>query len=68
MTRAHLREPTLAEVQVQFPHWDCSRGINTLYYAQHDTTGQRVCGEDPLDLRDQIKAAEARHSYGTSFS
>ena len=61
-----VREPTLAQVQAQFPHWDCTRGINRLYYARHTTTGEQVTGEDPLDLRDQIKAAEARHSYATS--
>jgi len=26
--------------------------------------GRLTSGEDPLDLRDQIKAAEARNSYG----
>jgi hypothetical protein len=66
VTGDHLREPTLAEVQAQFPHWDCARGINGLYYARHESTGRQVSGEDPLDLRDQIKAAEARHSYDTS--
>ena len=59
-------EPTLAQVQAEFPHWDCTQGINRLYYAVHTATGQQMCGEDPLDLRDQIKAAEARRSYTTS--
>jgi hypothetical protein len=57
-------EPTLADVQTEFPSWHCSRGISGLYYAQKETTGQQVSGEDPLDLRDQIKAAQARHAYG----
>jgi hypothetical protein len=65
VTEGQPREPTLAQVQAEFPHWDCAQGINRLYYARHATTGQQVSGEDPLDLRDQIKAAEARHSYGT---
>jgi hypothetical protein len=61
-------EPTLAQVQVEFPQWACTRGINRLYYAKHASTGQQVAGEDPLDLRDQIKAAEARHRYSASCS
>jgi len=65
VTEGQLREPTLAQVQAEFPHWDCARGINRLYYARHTTTGRQVSGEDPLDLRDQIKAAEARHSHDT---
>jgi hypothetical protein len=59
-------EPTLAQVQAEFPHWSCTRGINGLYYARHTGTGQQVAGEDPLDLQDQIKAAEERHRYGAS--
>jgi hypothetical protein len=56
-------EPTLAEVQQEFPAWRCARGISELYYAQHAATGTQVTGEDPLDLRDQIKAALARHAF-----
>jgi hypothetical protein len=56
-------EPTLAEVQREFPAWRCARGISELYYAQHTATGTQVTGEDPLDLRDQLKAAEARHAF-----
>jgi hypothetical protein len=66
MTGVPAREPTLAQVQAQFPHWRCTRGINRLYYAEHTTTGQRVTGEDPLDLRDRINAAEALHRHATS--
>jgi hypothetical protein len=40
-------------------------GISGLYYARNVGTGQQVCGEDPLDLRDQIKAAEARRAWLT---
>jgi hypothetical protein len=63
MTGWRWGEPTLADVQAEFPHWQCSRGNNGLYYAERQATSQRVSGEDPLDLRDQIKAAQARHSY-----
>jgi hypothetical protein len=59
-------EPTLAQVQSEFPQWACTRGINRLYHAKHASTGQQVAGEDPLDLRDQIKAAEAHHRHGGS--
>jgi hypothetical protein len=65
VTGAQACEPTLAQVQTQFPHWHCTQGINRLYYARHGTTGQQVSGEDPLDLRDQIKAAEARYRDAT---
>jgi hypothetical protein len=58
-------EPTLAEVAVQFPHWDCAHGISGLCHARHQATGQRVTGEDPLDLADQLKAAEARQAWPT---
>jgi hypothetical protein len=53
-------EPTLADVQRQYPGWECVRGVSGFYYAEHTATGTQVNGEDPLDLRDQIKAAEAR--------
>jgi hypothetical protein len=67
MTASQPGEPTLAQVQAEFPHWECTRGINRLYYAKHSATGQQVTGEDPLDLRDQIKAAEARHAWQASL-
>jgi hypothetical protein len=67
MTAGQPGEPTLAQVAAQFLHWECTRGINRLYYARHPATGQQVTGEDPLDLRDQIKAAEARHAWQTSL-
>jgi hypothetical protein len=63
VTGGPAAEPTLAEVQAQYPAWRCARGISELYYAQHAATGTQVTGEDPLDLRDQIKAAEARHAF-----
>jgi len=53
-------EPTLAEVQAEYPGWQCSRGNSGLYHAKHLATGTQVDGEDPLDLRDQIRAAAAR--------
>ena len=55
-------EPTLAQVRHQYPHWACTRAISGLYHAHHPATGSHATGEDPLDLRDQIKAAEARYN------
>ncbi len=62
MTGWRAGEPTLADVQAEFPQWRCAEGISGMYYAQHQTTGRQVSGEDPLDLRDQIKATESRHA------
>ena len=56
-------EPTLADVQHEFPHWQCWRGISGLCYARRTDTpaagNPPVTAEDPLDLRDQIRRAEA---------
>jgi hypothetical protein len=57
-------EPTLADVQREYPGWQCAQGISGFYYAEHAATGTQVNGEDPLDLRDQIKAAQARLDCG----
>lgn len=64
VTGSEAGEPDLADVQAEFPQWRCTRGINSLYYAHYEATGQQVCGEDALDLRDQLKAAQARMSHG----
>ena len=60
MTGRAAGEPTLAEVAAEYPGWQCSHGNSGLYHAKHPATGTQVNGEDPVDLRDQIKAAEAR--------
>jgi hypothetical protein len=67
MTAGPAGEPTLADVQAEYPQWQCAQGVSGLYHAEHQATGQQVTGEDPLDLRDQIKAAEARHTWQTSL-
>jgi hypothetical protein len=67
MTADAAGEPTLAEVQAQYPPWQCGQDISGLYYANRLATGQQVTGEDPLDLRDQIKAADARYIWRTSL-
>ncbi len=66
MTAGPANEPTLAEVQAEYPHWECGQDISGMYYADHPATSQHVTGEDPLDLRDQIKAAQARHTWQTA--
>ena len=63
MSGPAAREPTLADVQREYPGWVCTRGVSGFYYAEHTATGTQVSGEDPLDLRDQVKAAEARLAY-----
>jgi hypothetical protein len=65
MTSGQTGEPDLAEVQHEYPAWRCARGISGLYYAHNPTIGVQVQGEDPLDLRDQIKAAQAHHDLLT---
>jgi hypothetical protein len=58
------REPTLADVQAQYPSWRCWRAISGLYHArpadaQPADDGPFLTGEDALDLRDEIRRAEA---------
>jgi hypothetical protein len=65
MTAASSESPALADVRAQYLGWDCSRGISGMYHACHQATGQQVTAEDTLDLRDQLKAAEARHAWHT---
>jgi hypothetical protein len=63
VTGGQAGEPTLADVQAEFPGWRCHEGPNRLCYATHTVTGAQVRGEDPLDLRDQITAAERLRAY-----
>lgn len=61
MTLGGNGEPTLADVQAAYPHWVCrGPGTSEMFYALRAATGEHVHGEDPRDLGDQIKAAEAR--------
>jgi hypothetical protein len=59
-------EPTLAHVQAVLPGWRCWRAPSGLDHARRTdaTPGDPedetfVTGEDPLDLRDQIRRAQA---------
>jgi len=65
MTAIPSESPALAEVQAEYPGWDCARGVSGMYHAYNQDTGQQVMAEDTLDLRDQLKAAEARHAWHT---
>jgi hypothetical protein len=68
VTGSQAGEPTLADVQRAYPGWECAQGNSGLYYAEHAATGTWVSGEDPLDLRDQLKAAESRLACGLPVS
>ena len=57
-------DPTLDDVQRAYPGWACAQGVSGFCHAEHTATGTQVNGEDPLDLRDQIKAAESRLAWG----
>ena len=58
-----IPEPTLADVQREYPAWECWRAASGLLYARprnaESGSGRLVKGEDPLDLRDQIIRAES---------
>jgi hypothetical protein len=54
-------EPTLADVQREFPDWTCWRDTSGMLYARRSSAASdyEAKGEDPTDLRDQINRAEA---------
>ena len=56
-------EPTLADVEREWPRWHTWKGIAGLVYAQRNKTSPPAVlrGEDPLDLRDQIRGWEGNH-------
>jgi hypothetical protein len=57
-------EPTLADVQGEYPAWHCWRAVSGLFYARpqgaQPGSGPLVRGEDPLDLRHELIRAQAR--------
>ena len=55
--------PTLDDVGREFPAWHCWSGIAGLLYANLRGSSPPVTirGEDPLDLRDQIRRWIAGH-------
>jgi hypothetical protein len=56
-------EPTLDEVEREYPRWHIWKGISGLVYASRRKTSPPavVRAEDPLDLRDQIRGWEGSH-------
>lgn len=57
-------ELTLADVAREFPGWRPYRATSGLFLA-HAPGGGHVVGEDPLDLRDQIRGWLGRHEDRT---
>lgn len=59
----YTAEPTLEDVQSEYPAWHCWRGIAGLLYARKPLTSPPVVirGEDATDLRDQIRGWEGTH-------
>lgn len=57
-------EPALDDIEREFPRWHCWEGISGLLYASRRLTSPPavVRGEDAVDLRDQIRGWEGRHS------
>lgn len=46
----------IAQLEAEFPGWQCFRGINLLTYGRtHDSPNRLVRGEDWTDLRDEIR-------------
>lgn len=60
----YTEEPTLEDVAQEFPRWHCFRGVSGLVYASRGMTSPPalVRGEDPMDLRDQIRGWEGNHA------
>ena len=54
-------EPTLADVEREFPQWKLWVGVDRLYHGLR-TTGAALtaCGEDWYDLLCEIRRAESR--------
>jgi hypothetical protein len=53
-------EPTRAEVEQEFPGWQVGRSTSLLWFAaRRDGQGETVQGEDLMDLRDELRRAEA---------
>jgi hypothetical protein len=56
------RPPGWWPYAAEFPDWDVWRDVDRLYYAQRRGAGPsgRVRGEDPVDLRDQVRGVILR--------
>ncbi len=60
----HTAEPTLEDVEREWPRWHTWVGVSGLLYASRGLTSPPVLvrGEDAMDLRDQIRGWEGRRS------
>jgi hypothetical protein len=67
MTLMSEWELTLADVAREFPDWRPYRATSGLCFT-HAPGGGQVMGEDPLDLRDQIRGWLGRHGDGEPAS
>ena len=47
-------EPTLADLEREFPAWKCYRSFGWVWASLRDNPQVKVRGEDPVDLRDMI--------------
>lgn len=58
-------EPTLEDVQREWPRWHAWKGISGLVYASRSLTSPPavVRAEDATDLRDQIRGWEGRNAH-----
>jgi hypothetical protein len=55
-------EPTLADVEREFPYWHCWRGVAGLLYARRLNSSPPIVvrAENPVNLRDQIRGEIGR--------
>jgi hypothetical protein len=61
----HAAEPTLSDVADDYPDWEVTTGVNGLCYGRLYRVHPPVLlvGEDPLDLRDQIRGWLGRNEW-----
>jgi hypothetical protein len=57
-------EPTLADVQDEFPGWECYVSFGWHWATLRDDPDVRVRGEDTTDLRDMINRWTGLHGNG----
>jgi hypothetical protein len=58
------REPTMEDLQREFPDWLVStdRDFTGFCFAYRQSGSATLSGEDPADLRDQIRSWLRKHS------
>jgi hypothetical protein len=54
-------DPTLADLEREFPAWECSQSFGWVWAQLRDNRDVRVRGEDTVDLRDMINRWIRRH-------